>query len=60
MWTRGIFFVVVFELVWSGWSLGHGLAVRTKGDPTEHDPHVGFRCAQDAPPVPEAGRAERP
>lgn len=22
---------------------------RTKGDPTEHDPHVGFRCAQDAP-----------
>lgn len=25
-------------------------AFRTKGDPTEHDPHVGFRCAQDAPP----------
>ena len=24
-------------------------AFRTKGDPTEHDPHVGFRCAQDAP-----------
>jgi len=23
---------------------------RTKGDPTEHDPHVGFRCAQDVPP----------
>ena len=20
---------------------------RTKGDPTEHDPNVGFRCAQD-------------
>jgi formylglycine-generating enzyme len=33
---------------------------RTKGDPTEHDPHVGFRCAQDAPPLPDAGRAERP
>ena len=27
-------------------------AFRTKGDPTEHDPHVGFRCAQDAPPLP--------
>jgi formylglycine-generating enzyme required for sulfatase activity len=25
---------------------------RTKSDPTEHDPHVGFRCAQDAPPHP--------
>ncbi len=25
---------------------------RTKGDPTEHDPHVGFRCAQDAPSRP--------
>ena len=25
---------------------------RTKGDPTEHDPHVGFRCAQDAPTRP--------
>ncbi|MGH7146670.1 MAG: formylglycine-generating enzyme family protein, partial [Nitrospiraceae bacterium] len=25
---------------------------RTKGDPTEHDPHVGFRCAQDVPPRP--------
>ena len=25
---------------------------RTKDDPTEHDPHVGFRCAQDAPPLP--------
>ena len=25
---------------------------RTKSDPTEHDPHVGFRCAQDAPPSP--------
>jgi formylglycine-generating enzyme required for sulfatase activity len=25
---------------------------RTKGDPTEHDPHVGFRCAQDAPALP--------
>jgi sulfatase modifying factor 1 len=24
-------------------------AFRTKGDPTEHDPHVGFRCAQDVP-----------
>ena len=23
---------------------------RTKGDPTEHEPNVGFRCAQDAPP----------
>jgi len=22
---------------------------RTKGDPTEHDPNVGLRCAQDAP-----------
>jgi len=27
-------------------------AFRTKGDPTEHDPHVGFRCAQDGPPRP--------
>ena len=27
-------------------------AFRTKGDPTEHDPHVGFRCAQDAPTRP--------
>ena len=27
-------------------------AFRTKGDPTEHDPHVGFRCAQEAPPLP--------
>jgi len=27
-------------------------AFRTKADPTEHDPHVGFRCAQDAPPRP--------
>jgi sulfatase modifying factor 1 len=25
---------------------------RTKGDPTEHDPHVGFRCAHDVPPLP--------
>ena len=25
---------------------------RTKGDPTEHEPNVGFRCAQDAPPRP--------
>ena len=25
---------------------------RTKGDPTEHDPNVGFRCAQDAPKLP--------
>ena len=25
---------------------------RTKGDPTEHDAHVGFRCAQDAPALP--------
>jgi len=25
---------------------------RTKGDPTEHDPHVGFRCAHDAPALP--------
>ena len=27
-------------------------AFRTKGDPAEHDPHVGFRCAQDLPPRP--------
>ena len=27
-------------------------AFRTKGDPTEHDPHVGFRCAQDARALP--------
>jgi sulfatase modifying factor 1 len=27
-------------------------AFRTKGDPTEHDPHVGFRCAHDAPALP--------
>ena len=27
-------------------------AFRTKGDPTEHDPHVGFRCVQDVPPLP--------
>ena len=27
---------------------------RTKSDPTEHDPHVGFRCAQDAPASPSA------
>ena len=27
-------------------------AFRTKGDPTEQDPHVGFRCAQDVPPLP--------
>jgi sulfatase modifying factor 1 len=25
---------------------------RTKGDPTEHDPNVGFRCAQDASVLP--------
>ena len=25
---------------------------RTKGDPTEHDPNVGFRCAQDVPKTP--------
>ena len=25
---------------------------RTKGDPTEHDPNVGFRCAQDLPKQP--------
>jgi formylglycine-generating enzyme required for sulfatase activity len=25
---------------------------RTKGDPTEHDPNVGFRCAHDAPILP--------
>jgi formylglycine-generating enzyme required for sulfatase activity len=25
---------------------------RTKGDPTEHDPNVGFRCAQDVPNQP--------
>ncbi|MDH4187824.1 MAG: SUMF1/EgtB/PvdO family nonheme iron enzyme, partial [Nitrospira sp.] len=25
---------------------------RTKGDPTEHDPNVGFRCAQDIPKIP--------
>ena len=33
---------------------------RTKGDPTEHDPHVGFRCAQDAPALPEGSRTDRP
>ena len=33
---------------------------RTKGDPTEHDPHVGFRCAQDVPALPEGPRADRP
>jgi formylglycine-generating enzyme required for sulfatase activity len=27
-------------------------AFRTKADPTEHDPHVGFRCAQDLPTRP--------
>jgi len=27
-------------------------AFRTKSDPTEHAPHVGFRCAQDAPVLP--------
>jgi len=27
-------------------------AFRTKADPTEHDPHVGFRCAQDVPTRP--------
>lgn len=27
-------------------------AFRTKSDPTEHDAHVGFRCAQDAPALP--------
>jgi sulfatase modifying factor 1 len=27
-------------------------AFRTKGDPTEHAPNVGFRCAQDAPALP--------
>ena len=27
-------------------------AFRTKDDPTEHDPHVGFRCAQDTPALP--------
>ncbi|TMQ27447.1 MAG: formylglycine-generating enzyme family protein, partial [Nitrospirae bacterium] len=27
-------------------------AFRTKGDPTEHDPHVGFRCAQDVLALP--------
>ena len=27
-------------------------AFRTKSDPTEHDAHVGFRCAQDAPVQP--------
>jgi formylglycine-generating enzyme required for sulfatase activity len=25
---------------------------RTKGNPTEHDPNVGFRCAQDVPKQP--------
>jgi len=25
---------------------------RTKGDPTEHEPNVGFRCAQDVPSLP--------
>ena len=25
---------------------------RTKGDPTEHEPNVGFRCAHDGPPLP--------
>ena len=32
--------------------IGCGPSFRTKGDPTEHDPHVGFRCAQDAPALP--------
>ena len=27
-------------------------AFRSKGDPTEHAPNVGFRCAQDAPALP--------
>jgi sulfatase modifying factor 1 len=27
-------------------------AFRTKDDPTEHAPNVGFRCAQDAPTLP--------
>ena len=27
-------------------------AFRTKGEPTEHDPHVGFRCAEDVPTPP--------
>jgi formylglycine-generating enzyme len=27
-------------------------AFRTKSDPTEHDPRVGFRCAQDVSPHP--------
>ena len=27
-------------------------AFRTKADPTEHDPHVGFRCAQAVPTRP--------
>ena len=25
---------------------------RTKGDPTEQDPNVGFRCAQEVPKLP--------
>ena len=27
-------------------------AFRTKGDPTEHAPNVGFRCAEDVPTLP--------
>lgn len=34
---------------------------RTKGDPAEQDPHVGFRCAQDVPkPHLEPGPATSP
>jgi formylglycine-generating enzyme len=33
---------------------------RTKGDPTEHDPNVGFRCAQDTPPLPDTGHGDHP
>ena len=35
-------------------SAGGFIAVSEAGDPTEHDPHVGFRCAQDAPALSEA------
>jgi len=28
------------------------VSFRTKSDPTEHAPNVGFRCAQDVPPLP--------
>ena len=28
---------------------------RTKADPTEHEPNVGFRCAQDVLLLPDPG-----